>query len=1009
MFIKSIRMSKRYIVLVCLAFCFLLVSWLQVPDFTENFDDPDLSGWEHSENSYVLDGVLHIEPFGFAYYPGLWGPQQLELDVRKEGLGDLIVGFSRGDEDGFVVRLGVDFIALFRMQNQDAIELASFPMDFPSGGEWFELTINYSETLIDVTVFDQTVISTALDGQVMPGGLELRVEGDLVGGFDNIRVSLPTVGGEPEDNQPSDDQAEQPELISASQPAYQSGQWVFLGGPSGGLGYDIRMHPDNPDIMFVTDAYAGVFKSVDGGKTWSQSNTGITTRLGAAGDSIPDFCLTIDPNNPDIIWVGTQYSSGVYKSTNGGDTWTSMNTGSNGIQEEFISIRGFSVEPGNSDVVYMAGEISSWEWNGEPLPGLGLDMTKGVIYKSTNGGQTWNQIWYGDNLGRYVWIDPQNTDRLLASTGIFDREAANSDPSSMDPGGVGILRSFDGGMTWEVLDENNGFSTDDLYFGSLYMHPDDSNFLVAAAGNDPYGTPGGIYRTTDGGDNWNKVLELRHASAVEICEGNPNVIYAGSVNGFQRSDDGGDTWVNLAGPRWGPPTIVAGFPIDMQCDSRDSDRIFVNNYGGGNFLSEDAGETWVDSSWGYTGALLTQVAVAQDNSGLVYASARSGVFSSWDGGSTWEGLSSGVARDLEGYFIAVDPFASLHVITGLADTGHVPKETLDGGSTWIDVINPYLVDGTTPLSSLIEAFFHPYVEGMLFFSIGDIKCRFEPFCDLSVGKGLIYSVDGGDSWNQTNITDESVIRMAFYPDGNLIFAGTRSGRLYRSLDSGVSWELIGQNLLPEETFIDPDTPTAIVGGLLVSPDNADLLYAGAGPGGIFISTDGGQSWKASSAGMPPEANIVDLIMDPTNTDVLYAATRDSGVYLSQDGGATWVVFNQGLSMREMRDLTISADGSVVYAATVGAGVFRMGTPEVGVRPAPPTVSEPETTSPEEEVQPEEQDSPPDEPPPVEDQQIDEEEAPAELPTGLLLGVGGGLVLVALVIGFIVGRRKGAQT
>jgi hypothetical protein len=77
--------------------------------------------------------------------------------------------------------------------------------------------------------------------------------------------------------------------------------WTRLGGPIGGLGYDIRMRADNPDIMYVTDAWSGAYKSTDGGQTWFPINEGIQTRTGSSGDAIPVFSLTIDPNNNDIL------------------------------------------------------------------------------------------------------------------------------------------------------------------------------------------------------------------------------------------------------------------------------------------------------------------------------------------------------------------------------------------------------------------------------------------------------------------------------------------------------------------------------------------------------------------------------------------------------------------------------------------------------------------------------------------------------------------------------------
>ena len=91
------------------------------------------------------------------------------------------------------------------------------------------------------------------------------------------------------------------------------------GGPLGGLGYDVRMSPDNPDKMFVTDAYAGIFMSLNGGEDWFPSNSGINIHDGSTGDAIPVFSVTIDPSQPDIVWLGTQNKLGIYKSIDGGN------------------------------------------------------------------------------------------------------------------------------------------------------------------------------------------------------------------------------------------------------------------------------------------------------------------------------------------------------------------------------------------------------------------------------------------------------------------------------------------------------------------------------------------------------------------------------------------------------------------------------------------------------------------------------------------------------------------
>lgn len=725
--------------------------------------------------------------------------------------------------------------------------------------------------------------------------------------------------------------------VQPSKPAYQSLPWVSTGGPVGGLGYDIRMDPRDPDVMYVTDAWAGTFKSVDGGQQWFPINQGIAARVGPSSDGIPVFSLTIDPNRPDTLWAGTQFGGGVFRSDDAGRSWRSM---SNGILERALTIRGFAVQPGNSDVVYLGGEISSWEWNGEPLPGLGLDMVKGVVYKTINGGLDWERIWYGDNLARYIWIHPEDTNLIYVSTGIFDREAANSNPETLEPGGVGILRSRDGGQTWEVLGQDNGIRPDELYYGSLSMHPQNPAILIGAAGNDPYlwalqREIGAIYRTGDGGDSWQRVLHLPNASAVEICESDPNVVYAASLSGFYRSDDNGLTWQRFGGTGdlgqsedalWGPPGIVAGFPIDMQCDLRDPMRIFVNNYGGGNFLSEDGGEHWVNASQGYTGALMHQVVVSAGDAARVYASARSGVFSSSNGGQTWQGLSHGAARAMEAYAIAVDPQDSDHVITVIGDSGPVPKVSHDGGQTWYEA-DPELWHRELggPGDLMRKIVFHPRAPAHIVAIQAQEECP--EFGECEEGHGVILSDDGGQSWQRSTLRKGIATDVAAAPDGSL-FVAMYPDDLYRSFDFGHSWELVSAEIASHAKLQSPDPhqPGAALSTLLIDPVNPNRIYAGFMRAGIMLSEDGGVTWRSASMGMNPESTVTDLVADPAHPGVIYVATLDSGVYLSTDYGDSWTAINEGLFTRAAVSLALSRDGRVLYLATEGGGVFRLGTP-----------------------------------------------------------------------------------
>jgi len=278
-------------------------------------------------------------------------------------------------------------------------------------------------------------------------------------------------------------------------------------------------------VMYVTDAWSGAYVSTDAGASWVPSNTGITIRTGATGDGTPVFCLTVDPNDDDVLWAGMQDKKGLFKSVDGGAKWTRMDTGIAG--DAWVSIRGVTVDPRNSLVAYAAGELGSIAWAGEQLWGQEFDLVKGFVYKTIDGGHNWEIIWEGENLARYVWIDPRNSNVIFVSTGIFDREAANSDPKQDLAGGVGILKSTDGGETWDVLGSESGLGN--LYIGSLYMHPDNPDILLAGTGNITYKTGAGVYLSTDAGGSWRHVLDTelyQPITSIEFSEEDPSIAYA---------------------------------------------------------------------------------------------------------------------------------------------------------------------------------------------------------------------------------------------------------------------------------------------------------------------------------------------------------------------------------------------------------------------------------------------------------------------------------------------------
>jgi photosystem II stability/assembly factor-like uncharacterized protein len=709
--------------------------------------------------------------------------------------------------------------------------------------------------------------------------------------------------------------------------------WVRLGGPPGGLGYDIRYNFADPNTWYVTDSYAGVFRSVDGGLAWAPSNSGIPSQAGPSGDAIPIFCLTVDPHDPMIVWAGSNPTGRLYRSLDGGVTWQERDRGITVDYGGGLSFRGITVDPRSSDIVYAMGETSD-RITGFAVFGAG---TGGVIFKTVDGGANWAKIWDGgipSSLTRYLWVNPQNPDVLYVSTGIFDRGAIGEGDPATDPfGGLGILRSKDGGRTWEILNEKNGLKH--LYIGSLTMHPQDPDVLLAAAGHltpGPYvdrlldsgHSPMGIYRTTDGGDTWTQVLEPPRSrpgeifTAVELWPSDPDIGYAGSADAIYRTTDAGLTWELVSGGdrAWGPPGVVAGWPIDLQCDPRDSDRLFANNYNGGNFLSDDGGRTWTNASRGYTGAQVRRVAIDSLDPALVYAAGRSGIWRTTDGGSNWDGLFYVQAGEgpqppgLEWQVVAADPSRQGHVLGG---PGMI-LETANGGSSWV-VRWAYRGEGEG--AGPVSIVFAPSAPSTVYAGLAPDGCAMghEPLPDQcrNPAGGVLVSHDGGTTWayavdaNTRGISALDIDVDASNPQ--VVYMASGAG-LFKTVDGGVHWVASLSTSQPVRT-------------VAVSPHNPKVVVAGVEQSGVFVSQDGGGTWRQFVSGFDAGNSLHDLVFDPLSPETIYASDYFSGVYRTTDGGRTWGKMNDGLRTRSALGLSISADGHHLYVATNGEGVFRL--------------------------------------------------------------------------------------
>lgn len=866
--------------------------------YSEDFETGVPEGWWPDEGWSVVqtdtgfvyrgDGNGHAHS---GYDATVWGDSRLRLRLNLAG--DLAhVSYRHMGASRYFLSLSDQEIVLNKQTSDGAVLDALATAPGIMYGEWHVVEVEMVAGVLRVRVDEVEVLSYVDDAPLVGGGFSFE---SFLGEFliDDLEVYAPAT----------------PEEVSDL-------QWIRTGGPLGGLGYDIRMHPDNPDLMYVTDAFAGVFRSTDGGNTWTPINEGITTRAGESGDAIPVFCLTIDPDDHDTIWIGTEGVRGVFRSTDGGDTWVKKDNGI--IENQGITFRGLAIEPGNSSVVYAAAEVASWVWNGTELPGREFDRTQGVVYKTTDAGENWSVVWRGDNLARYVLIDPRDTDVVYVSTGIFDREAANSDPGARVPGGEGVIKSTDGGLTWNNINTGLG----NLYVGSLFMHPENPDVLLAGTGNIQYYEQAGVYLSTNGGATWQRTLDGDIVESVEFSASNPDMAYAGNDGACYRSSDGGRTWALMSGGDangWGPFGVRAGFPIDFQLDPRDSARLFANNYGGGNFLSTDGGKTWAVASKGYTGAQTRGIAVDPTVAGTVYAAARSGLYGSADGGSEWVGLSHPPTAALEWQVVAVDPSDANHLLAANNWHGMI-WESRDRGASWRAASESLGSD--LYFRSIAFAPSDPsvvYAGSAEFYSAGTFDSRL-------AADGVFMSRDGGATWSEANdatSADAQITALAISSsDPNVVYAASGNRGVLKTINGGQSWTSLNSGL--------PPSPVAL--SIAVHPTEASRLFAGLEFGGIYGTEDGGVTWQIGGFGMEAQASVSAIVFDPSNAEVMYVSDRSSGVYRSDDGGGTWQKMSSGLRTRAVNALAVTADGGHLYAATEGEGVFRLdlnGSPPAG--------------------------------------------------------------------------------
>jgi len=219
------------------------------------------------------------------------------------------------------------------------------------------------------------------------------------------------------------------------------------------------------------------------------------------------------------------------------------------------------------------------------------------------------------------------------------------------------------------------------------------------------------------------------------------------------------------------------------------------------------------------------------------------------------------------------------------------------------------------------------------------------FDGIQPGQGIYISRDGGFSWQEANDSNSQkahVTSIAADPTNSQIaFAATSGGGLLKTSNAGQSWTRLTGLWSNQERLLS----------VAINPADPEIVFLGIERGGFFVSVDGGATWKHSIKGLVPEGSVASIVFDPTRPlEVMYLADLLSGVYRSIDGGESWTVINNGLRMRAVNALAVSADGQHLYAATEGEGAFRLDLngqpPEPVTSPTPsPTIPPSPTEAP----------------------------------------------------------------
>ncbi len=582
----------------------------------------------------------------------------------------------------------------------------------------------------------------------------------------------------------------------------------------------------------------------------------------------------------------------------------------------------------------------------------------GGIFKTTDGGENWVPIFEDQGvltIGN-IAISPSNPEVIYVGTG-----EANGSATSGAFFGNGIYKTTNGGTSWQNVGLDNS-----QHIGRIVIDPENPDRVFVAAAGLLYGKSEdkGLYRTLDGGQNWERVLFVSDSTScidVALNPRNPDTLFAatwerirfpwqrrygGVTSGLYRSTDGGDTWEQLTNGL--PPSDEERGRIGVAVSPSNPEIIYtifstnsISNVFDGVYKSIDGGDSWfrvdndgnINNVYANFGWFFGNIRVDPNNSEVVYALGLL-LYQSTDGGVNWTALNANMHVDQHG--LEVHPQNSDLLVAGNDGGIYISQQ---GGSNWkhvevfpitqfykceIDFSQPDQIYGGSQDNGTLRTLtgevddWARILGGDGFHVIVDPTNNDIVYAESQFGR-LFKSIDGGsvfsptpnivgidpfdrNNWNTPVVIDPS--------NSSVLYYGTN--KLYRSTDRAESWQPISDDLTDGEPPGGSST-FGTISSIAVAPTNPQVIYVGTDDGNVQVTMDGGNSWQNISAGIP-DRYVTQVAVDPEDDSIAFATLSgyryvdyQAHVLLTNDGGETWEDISGNLPEIPVNDIIVDPD------------------------------------------------------------------------------------------------------